>query len=245
MSHGNSAPAINDIPVKRRHPLERALVWGLIAALFSLASVETWSRFSYQRAYDHLGHRLEVGDEQSAEALDAAGVQSFLGGRQPFRTEDFARAGKMISNGATHLEVYSWFTFNPVHRRELFVYYAASGPAGKDHPQVISIQAVEEEPFPLPEQGERQIVTREANAGTGRSSRFMNASRLQQAAGRMSAGMPAGAGQTGIPGTGPQAGHSTLPGGATSAQADSDQPANAADPNERDQLSKPEPDTGE
>ncbi|HEY2252602.1 MAG TPA: hypothetical protein VGH74_16125 [Planctomycetaceae bacterium] len=153
-------------PTKRRRPLERALVWALIAGLFALASAESWSRYSYQRAYDFLGDRLEFGDEHTDEALDAAEVKSFLNERKPSRTEDFASARKMMPNGATHLEVYSWFTLNPVHRREMFVYYDAFGPAHKEHPQVLSIQAFEEQFIPLLSQQEQQALEQNVRNGT-------------------------------------------------------------------------------
>ena len=155
-------------PIKRRHPLERALVWGLIAVLFTMACVETWSRYSFQRAFDFLGNRLEVGDEHTAEALDAGDVKAFLNDRQPSRTEDFARSGIMMSNGATHLEVYSWFTWNPVHRREMFVYYDTYGPARKDHPQVLSIQAVEAEFIPWLSAEESKAIDQTAKLLTER-----------------------------------------------------------------------------
>lgn len=200
-------------PVKRRNPRERALVWTLIAALFVLASVETWSRYSYQRAYDFLGHRLEVGDEHTSEALNASDVKDFLGGRKPSRTEDFIRSGTMSSNGATHLEVYSWFTLNPVHRREMFVYYDVHGPAAKDHPQVISIQADADELFPTLTQLEQPVLTRAANEGTEWTSPFMHSARLQQGlktgatpTGNMSSGMPGGPGMRGMPDMGPRGG---------------------------------------
>ena len=172
MSEGSSALAPTDIrvssPVKRRHPLERALVWGMIAVLAALACAETWSRYSYQRAYDFLGNRLEVGDEKTSEALDAGNVKDYLHDRKPSRTEDFASTGKMMSNGATHLEVYSWFTLNPVHRREMFVYYDTYGPAHKELPQVLSIQAVEEELLPWLSTQELKAIDRRAQSMTER-----------------------------------------------------------------------------
>src|SRR5258708_1285044 len=168
---GTNSPVVNipvaNSPIKRRRPLERALVWTLIAVLAVLASAETWSRYSFQRAYHFLGNRLEFGDEHTDEALDAAEVKSFLSDRKPSRTEDFLSAQKIMSNGATHLEVYSWFTLNPVKRREMFVYYDSFGPAQKEHPQVLSIQAVEEEFIPLISQREQQVMDRHAKNGTG------------------------------------------------------------------------------
>lgn len=152
---------------KRRRPLERALVWGLIAILFALTSAESWSRYSYQRAYDFLGNRLEFGDEHTEEALDAAEVKTFLNDRKPSRTEDFASAHKMMPNGATHLEVYSWFTLNPAHPREMFVYYDAFGPAHKEHPQVLAIQAIEEAFIPLLSEREQQFLDRNVKNGAG------------------------------------------------------------------------------
>jgi len=152
--------------VKRRRPLERALVWTLIAVLAVLASAETWSRYSFQQAYDHLGNRLEVGDERSVECLDAADVKAYLGDRKPSRTEDYIAARKFIVNGATHLEVYSWFTLNPVHRRDMFVYYDAYGPARKAQWQVLSIQAEEEKYVPLLSPGEQKIMDQLGPDGT-------------------------------------------------------------------------------
>ena len=128
--------------------------------MLALTISETWSRFSYQRAYDHLGDQLEGGDERGIAALDAADVKACLGDRKPSRTEDFISAGKYIVNGATHLEVYSWYTLNPLHRREMFVYYDAHGPARKVQWQVLSIQAEQEEDRPLLSQKEQQIMDR-------------------------------------------------------------------------------------
>jgi hypothetical protein len=149
MSDNSAAPSPADTLVKRRHPAERAVVWGLIIALFALAFVETWSRYSYQQAYNFLGNRLQYGDELGSDALDAADVKSFLDDRKPSRTEDFTSTGTLMSNGATHLEVYSWYTLNPVHRREMFVYYDVHGPAQKHHAQVLAIQDSAVEIVPL------------------------------------------------------------------------------------------------
>jgi len=183
---------------KPRRPAERALVWGLIAVLLTLTCIETWSRFSYQRAYDFLGHRLEVGDEHGVEALDAADVQAFLGSRKPTRTEDYVSARKHLGNGATHLEVYTWFTFNPLHRREMFVYYDAFGPARKAQPQVLAIQAVEEEFVPLLSPGEQKFMERMAN------------NRIQQRA-DLFPGMRGGQDMGGMPGMGPRGGRGGRP----------------------------------
>ncbi|HEY2252368.1 MAG TPA: VCBS repeat-containing protein, partial [Planctomycetaceae bacterium] len=192
-------------PVKRRHPVERALVWTLIAVLFTLAVVETWSRYSYQRAYDFLGHALEVSDEHSPDALDAAGVRAFLGDRKPTRTENFTRDEKWMSNGAMHLEVYSWFTFNPIHKRNLFVYYGVSGSAEKVCPQVLAIQDFADEPMAMPSHSEQQnmseIMTR---AGLPQG---LDASASANQSPGMSAGMPgrmpAETAMSGLPGMGP------------------------------------------
>jgi hypothetical protein len=130
---------------KKRNPWERAFVWGLIAVLGVLVIVESCCRYSYQRAYNSLGDRLTAAHELGPDALNAAQVKAYLKGREPSRTEVFPTQQRQVSNGATHLEVYSWFTLNPFSTREIFIYYDASGPGPNADPVVVSIQPAEEE----------------------------------------------------------------------------------------------------
>jgi hypothetical protein len=152
------------LTVKQRNPVERAFVRGLIVVLLVLTIVEFWSRNSYQRAYNSLGDRLTVADERGFGALDAADVKAHFGGREPSRTEVFAMPQRQVVNGASHLEVYSWFTLNPFSSREIYVYYDFNGPARKAHPQVISIHSAEEEIVSyaslVPTQGDERMMRR-------------------------------------------------------------------------------------
>ncbi len=184
---------------KLRRPLERALVWSLIGVLLLLTYSETWSRYNYQQAFDHLGDRLEEGDEHSPRALDANDVKEFLGDRRPSRTEHYIGTGKFLANGATQLEVYSWFTLNPVHRREMFVYYDTRGPAHKIQPQVLSIQAEEEEALPLLSQKEQEFMERVQK--DPRWQRFDTLPGMPRSP--RTAGMPASGPPMGLPSTTP------------------------------------------
>src|SRR5258708_10838302 len=64
MSDSNAVPPLGSPPKKRRSPVERALVWFLIAALLVLVGIESRSRYSYHRAFDLLGNHLTVTDDR-------------------------------------------------------------------------------------------------------------------------------------------------------------------------------------
>src|SRR5579872_4283099 len=146
-----SSPQPNIKGPKPRHPLERALVWGGILVLLALVIVEYVSRRSYAQVFDALTKKVEDVDKAEGNvAIYGADVQAAVGDKKPARVEDLVASNKMLASGAVRLEVYSWFTLNPFHSRDIFVYYGITHPDNANGPEVLAVQNTEEEASPLP-----------------------------------------------------------------------------------------------
>jgi hypothetical protein len=148
----NSPSASKPATTKPRSPVERIVVWGLIALLLVVVGLEASAKFSYQKAIDALEAKIEDSVGGNKTALKEADVKAVLGSRQPASTEDLT--GKNIANAARRVDIYKWFTVNPYKPRALFVYY---GP-GKD-PDLIAARIERElsidEKYPVPKDDQR------------------------------------------------------------------------------------------
>lgn len=139
MSVSSSVQPSSPAPTKGRSPMERIIVWGIIAILLALAAIEAASRSSYQQVADQLTKKLEQA-EKGDTSLKAFDVKAVVGEKQP-RVQDLK--GGRVANNASRVEVYSWFTLNPFQKRELFVYYGV-GSRG-DEPDVVEVATAEAE----------------------------------------------------------------------------------------------------
>src|SRR5262245_58675093 len=114
-------PASSSPPpaAKPRSPLERAIVWGVIAIGVVLIGVEGLPKWQHYNAATTLTNQMRASDEGDT-VITKADVTKALGGRLPARVED--QTDKGLMNAAKTLEVYTWFTFSPTYKRELYVY---------------------------------------------------------------------------------------------------------------------------
>src|SRR5579872_1792600 len=186
MSETNVAPQATSSPRKKRHPLEFVLVWGLIAVLVGLAGIEFRSYYGHRRAIDELGKKLADVEEPSGQThVYRADVESVVPGMKPARIEKFGLDTRLVASGATRLEVYSWFTINPLNPREMFVYYGIDDPDSKDGPEVLSVRTDEDEDMPFPRK-EMEIIEKAQKAGRGPGSKELPIDHM-----KVRAGMPA------------------------------------------------------
>lgn len=142
MSGGNSGSSGQQAQKAKRNPVERALVWGFIAVMLVVVANEGYARLAYSHAQSTLARKLALVDEKpDAPAVTEADVKEAMWGKQPTREEDLSK--KFVSNGASRMEEYNWFTLRPSKYR-MFVYYGhkakdATGPA-----EVLSVGSEEE-----------------------------------------------------------------------------------------------------
>jgi hypothetical protein len=122
-------------PGKSRNPIERLLVWGGILILSVLVGIEYSSSRAQTAAVGALTAKMRT-NEQAGTDLKLADVKAAVGGKTP-RVENVSE--KQLRNGAKRLEVYRWFSINPLKPREMYVYYGL----GED-PDVLSVSTDEE-----------------------------------------------------------------------------------------------------
>ena len=135
MAENRAPQAKNGPAAKTRSPIERVLVWGLIGALAIAAGIEYLSKMSHQKALTTLAQKIrEVDEDQSKPDVTEADVKQVLGDRAPVKTEKY-------KNGEKQLEVYSWFTLNPMRKREIWVQYGAKGKDANELATVIVVNS--------------------------------------------------------------------------------------------------------
>lgn len=120
---------------KPRNPIERLLVWGGILVLLALVGIEYSARRTHSTAVDGLIAKLKK-NEQAGSDVTTADVRAAVGGKSP-RVEDVSANG--LRNGARRVEIYSWFSLNPMSQRKMYVYYGIGEP-----PAVVSVSTTEE-----------------------------------------------------------------------------------------------------
>ena len=126
---------------KPRSPVERAIVWGIIAVLVVVAGLEARARFGFNDAYDSLLNRLQKGEETGA-LLSGPEVTDTLKGRKP----DETRKVRGLANGASRVDIYRFG--GVLQKRTLYVYYGTAGKKGK--PEVVAVTDQEAEKFTSP-----------------------------------------------------------------------------------------------
>lgn len=139
MSASTPVPETAKPAVKPRNPVERLLVRGFIGVMLALVAVETWSWWNHKQAGTALLQKTKAVDEAAnTSPVTEADVQKIVGGKKPSRSENVR--GKANANGASRLDVYSWFTISPVNKREIYVYYGFQGPNDKGAAEVLAVQ---------------------------------------------------------------------------------------------------------
>jgi hypothetical protein len=123
--------------------------------LLALVAVEYTSRNAQTTAAESLVAKLKE-TEGTDKDIKSTDVKVAVGYKVP-RVEDVT--DKRLANGAKRLEIYEWFSVNPLKKRAMYVYYGV----GED-PDVVSVSTVEEtdtiaKRFPelTPEQKEEMI----------------------------------------------------------------------------------------
>ena len=213
-------------PPKPRNPVEKILVRSFIVVMLVLVAVEAVGWYGHRQAVRVLQTRIAaIETDANAPAVKAEDVQSAVGGKKPSKSEDLK--GKSISNGASRREIYSWFTFSPVKKRELWVYYGHSGSNDAEGPEVIEVDTDEElagpvalTPEELAEAQKNATSSPPPGMGMGMGSR---------------GGMPGGGGRPGPPS------HDAEPG--NKAEDASENLASDSSPDEKPDAEKPAGDT--
>jgi hypothetical protein len=122
---GDNSGSSGAAPKAGRNPIERLLVWGIIGLLLLVVANEAWSRHAYNHAQEILSKKMAMVDENvDAQPVTEADIKEAVWGKKPTSTEDLS--GKMVSNGASRCEEYSWFTIHPTKKFVLYVYYAGA-----------------------------------------------------------------------------------------------------------------------
>jgi hypothetical protein len=143
MSTSNPTPQTAKPAVKPRSPVERLLVRGFIVVMLVLVAVEGWSWWSHKQARDKLFALTGAVDESNAPPVTETDVIAVIGGKKPV-TEDVR--GKPGSNGASRLDIYSWFTISPINKREVYVFYGYKGKADTGPAEVLFVQSQRDVP---------------------------------------------------------------------------------------------------
>lgn len=134
-----SSPSL-PAPRKPRSTVERSLVWGGILLLLIVVVLEYTAKSAQSTAVETLLEQIRQAEttpfDIPAEEIKAAHVKAAVGNMTP-RVEHVG--AKLLVNGGRRLEVYRWFSINPLKAREMYVYYGHG-----DDPYVISVSTEEE-----------------------------------------------------------------------------------------------------
>jgi len=122
----------------QRSPVERAVVWGIIAVLVVVAVLEARSRFGFKAAYDSLLDRIEQG-EKTGESLAGLEVTDILNGRKPYKTHEV----QGLINGGIRVDIYRFGGI--LQKRTLYVYYGSGGRKGQ--PEVVEVTDTKAEKY--------------------------------------------------------------------------------------------------
>ncbi len=144
MSDTQSRQPANAPAAKSRSPVERIIVWGLIILLGLACLNEYLSKTGHETALKKLeGMVAAVDKDPKLPEVTEADVKDAVGGKAPSRVEE-AKEGKPLPHGARKMEVYSWFTLNPMNKRDIFVYLSTKGKDGKELATVLGIESTME-----------------------------------------------------------------------------------------------------
>jgi hypothetical protein len=129
--------------------MEKFLVRGLIAGLLVLVAIEGIGWNSHKTAVAALSKKIKaVEDDSKAPEVTEKDVQEVLGGKQPVKTEQYPASGGGLAP-SKKLEVYSWFTFNPANKRELWIHYARKGVKDDGPATVVFVSTDDQEAKPI------------------------------------------------------------------------------------------------
>ena len=117
---------------KRRSPVERLLVWAVIAGLLVVVAIEGYSHWKFSRAYQPLVSKLRAA-EQAGATVKEEEVRGFVGGIEPSSRETIY--GIMRTANREDAYVYRGLLKN----RTMYVYYGV----GRD-PDVLFVTNVKE-----------------------------------------------------------------------------------------------------
>ncbi len=149
MSESHSTQTSKGPPPQARNPVEKILVRGLIVGLLVLVAVEGIGWNSHKTAVAALSKKVKaVEDDGNAPEVTEKDVKEALGGKQPTRTEQYPTSTAGLA-ASKKLEVYSWFTFNPANKRELWVHYARKGVKDDGPATVVFVSTDDQDPKPL------------------------------------------------------------------------------------------------
>lgn len=149
MSESHSAPTPQRSPPKARNPVEKLLVRGLIVGLLVLVAIEGIGWNSHKTAVGALSKKVKaVEDDGNAPEVTEKDVKDVLGGKQPVRTEQYPTATNGLP-ASKKLEVYSWFTFHPSNKRELWVHYAKKGMKDDGPATVVFVSTDDQDAKPV------------------------------------------------------------------------------------------------
>ena len=118
---------------KRRSPLERVIVWGLIVSLLVVVVFEGRSYWGFIRAYRPIVTQLQEADVEGG-SLKEADVQMMVGNMVPERQPIHG-----ILRTASREDAYVWPGL--IKDRHMFVYYGVG-----DDPDVLFVTTVKEPP---------------------------------------------------------------------------------------------------
>jgi hypothetical protein len=131
-------------PPKGRNPIERIAVYGFMVVLLVLVGVEAKGMFAHKAAVNALQALLQAREADSKlPEVTEADVKTIMGSRQPSRTEDFQATNTFAAS--KKLEIYSWFTLNPLQKREIWVKYGRRGLKETGPAAVVSMSTDDQE----------------------------------------------------------------------------------------------------
>lgn len=127
-------------PRKPRSTFERAIVWGGILILLAIVGFEYTAKNAHLETMSRLQDQIHAIEstppDLKAADFKASHVREMVDGKIP-RVENVA--SRLLVNGGKQVEIYRWFSINPLRPREIFVYYGH----GND-PDVLCITSEEE-----------------------------------------------------------------------------------------------------
>jgi hypothetical protein len=125
--------------VKPRNPVEKAIVRGFIGCMLVVVAIEAYFWLQCRSAMAPLLERIQAAENGiDLPPLVEADIKAAVGSKPP--VQSVALEPGTNGYGATRVDVYSWFTINPLKKREMYVYYGVPLPTDRDGPEVVAVQ---------------------------------------------------------------------------------------------------------
>jgi hypothetical protein len=126
-------PAAEAKQIKRpRSPIERGIVWGVIAVLLVAVAVELWDRRGFQADYHALTEALQAAESTHDKSVTESDVKSLVRHHAEHTSEKGLSPNAL---SATRLDTYTYRGL--VRRHVLYVYYGHH--KADEEPDVISV----------------------------------------------------------------------------------------------------------